>query len=299
MAADSAIDLNDLAVFVRVVEGNGFTAAAKALALPKSSVSRAVSRLEEALGVRLLQRTTRKVTITDAGRALHAGVREQVAALSQATHQIAASGKSAQGVIRVTAPVDLGLAFLADAVARFVERHPLVRVELSLTGRLVDMIEEGFDVAIRASRMVDSSLVGRKLGTSALGLFASKKYLEKHGKPAKVSDLASHACVLFRARAGVATWTLSGPSGDEEVEVRGSISADDMLFIERAIASHGGIGLLPLFHRGEALVRVLPQHAVKMAPIYMLTPSSRHEPARVTLFREFLLAQLEGTRWGA
>jgi DNA-binding transcriptional LysR family regulator len=299
MAANSAIDLNDLAVFVRVVEGNGFTAAAKALAVPKSSVSRAVSRLEEALGVRLLQRTTRKVTITDAGRALHARVREQVAALSEATHEIAASGKSAQGVIRVTAPVDLGIAFLADAVARFAEEHPLVRVELSLTGRLVDMIEEGFDVAIRASRMVDSSLVGRKLGTSALGLFASKKYLEKHGKPTKVTDLASHACVLFRARNGIASWTLTGSNGEEDVEVRGAISADDMLFIERAIASHAGIGLLPMFHRNEALVRVLPHHVVKMAPIYMLTPSNRHEPARVTLFREFLLAHLEGTRWGA
>ncbi|MGZ3417569.1 MAG: LysR family transcriptional regulator [Polyangiales bacterium] len=299
MAPNPAIDLNDLAVFVRVVDGNGFTAAAKALAVPKSSVSRAVSRLEEALGVRLLQRTTRKVTITDAGRALHARVREQVAALSDATNEVADSGKVAQGVIRVTAPVDLGIAFLADAVARFVERHPHVRIELSLTGRLVDMVEEGFDVAIRASRMVDSSLVGRKLGTSALGLFASKKYLERHGKPTKISDLGSHACVLFRTKSGSITWTLSGPGGDEDVDVHGPISADDMLFVERAIAADGGIGLLPLFHRGAELVRVLPHHSVKMAPIYMLTPSKRHEPARVTLFREFLIDHLARTRWGS
>jgi DNA-binding transcriptional LysR family regulator len=298
MPPNSAIDLNDLAIFVRVVDGNGFTAAAKALAVPKSSVSRAVSRLEEALGVRLLQRTTRKVTITDAGRALHARVREQVSALTEATTEIADAGKVAQGVIRVTAPADLGVAFLADAVARFVERHPLVRVELSLTGRIVDMIEEGFDVAIRASRMVDSSLVGRKLGSSGLGLFASKKYLEKQGRPTKVSELAAHACVLFRAKSGMATWTLTGPHGEEDVDVRGGVSADDMLFIERAIASHAGIGLLPLFHRNQELVRVLAHHQVKMAPIYMLTPSNRHEPARVTLFREFLLAYLEGTRWG-
>ncbi len=234
------MDLNRLAMFVRVVEGGSFTRAASALGLRKSSVSRGVTRLEVP---------------------------------------------------------ELAINYLSEIVAHFVRRYPKIHVELVLTSRSVDLVEERIDIALRAGRLVDSSLIARKIVATDLEIFAAPAYLRRRGKPRALTDLASHECVLYRPEAGKSIWRLTGPHSNESIEVKGSISADDMTFLQRAVLAGAGIGLLPsldlrkYLERGE-LVHLLPGYGMTGGALYLVSPASRHQLARVRLLREFLLAHL-------
>ncbi|MES1177610.1 MAG: LysR family transcriptional regulator [Myxococcales bacterium] len=294
------MDLNHVAVFARVVELESFTAAALQLGLPKSSVSRTVTRLEEELGVRLLQRTTRRLHLTEAGQAYYERARAALGSLEEAA--LAASNLSVEprGIVRMTAPGDLGVINLPGIIARFVSKYPLVHVEVSLSARRVDLVAEGFDLAVRAGKLQDSSLVARRIGTDSLALFASPSYLRKHGRPAKLADLAHHDCVLFRAAGGKAEWRLTGPHGEESVTVHGPINCDEIGFIQQAVAAGAGIGLLPriavrLAAKGSPQaenVQLLPEFSVAGSDLNVVTPSARFLPASVTVFRDFLVAEL-------
>ncbi|WP_438028268.1 LysR family transcriptional regulator [Sorangium sp. So ce233] len=291
------MDLNRIAVFVRVVDEQGFTAAARVLGLPKSSVSRSVALLEEALGARLLHRSTRSVRLTEAGAAFYERASRGVASLEEAAAMVADLEAVVRGTVRVTAPVDVGIAMLEPAVARFVRRHPAVRVDVALTGRVVDLVEEGFDLALRAGPIRDGSLIARRIGQVEDALYASPRYLERAGVPARLGDLAAHRCVLFRERPDRAAWTLQGPAGDETVEVQGPLAVDELSFARRAVLSGVGVGLLPSFMcarevaRGR-LVRVLPSHVASGAPLHLVYPSARYLPHRVAAFRDFLVEAL-------
>ena len=166
----------------------------------------------------------------------------------------------------------------------------------------VDLVEEGFDLAVRAGRLNDSSLVARRLGIGVIGLYASTRYVKRRGRPKSVAELASHDCVLFRTREMSHTWKLNGPQGLESVEVRGSVEADDLSFILRAVQADMGIAPVPVYiaapeaARGE-LVRVLPEHAFQGGPLHVVSPSREYEPARVVLFREFLIESLSKVNW--
>jgi DNA-binding transcriptional LysR family regulator len=294
----NGIDLNDVATFVRVAEGGGVTAAARVLGVPKSTVSRSLSRLERALGVRLVQRTTRSLALTDAGRGYYERVRGMVEGVAHATAEVVDMGTEPRGTIRITAPVDIGQVLLADAITSFSQRYPQVRFDVSLTSRVVDLVAEGYDLAVRASPLGDSSLVARKLGAANLGLFASPKYLARHGTPVKVGELAEHELVLFRPVFVGSTLLLSGPDGEERVAVHGAIAGDDLFFVQRAIGAGAGIGLLPLFFAAsdsradlKGLQRVLPRWVLRGPGLAVVAPSARHEPRRVKLFRDALLAE--------
>jgi DNA-binding transcriptional LysR family regulator len=304
------VDLNDVATFVRVAQGGGFTAAAKGLGVPKSTVSRAVARLEGTLGVRLVHRTTRALALTDAGRSYYERVRGAVAGLADASADVVDMGTEPRGTIRITAPVDLGQLLLADVIARFVEKYPQVHFEVSLTGRVVDLVGEGFDMAIRASPLHDSSLVARKLGAADLGLYAARAYLRAHGTPARVADLSGHEFIGFRPMTSTSNGVplaLTGPEGVEQIEAHPGIVVDDLLFVHRLIAAGSGIGVLPLFFSGvcatkrekDDLVRVLPEHVVRSGSLSLVAPSARQEPRRVKLFREFLLAEAKRFGFGS
>lgn len=294
------MDLNHVAVFARVVELESFTAAAQQLGLPKSSVSRTVSRLEEELGVRLLQRTTRRLHLTEAGQAYFERARAALSSLEEAA--LAASNLSVEprGIVRMTAPGDMGLINLPGLIARFVSKYPLVHVEVSLSARRVDLVAEGFDLAVRAGKLQDSSLVARKIGSDTLAIFASQAYLRKRGRPKTLADLAGHDCVLFRAISGKAEWTLTGPDGDESVTVRGPITCDEMGFVHQAVAAGVGIGLVPriavrLAAKGSAqaqTVQLLPEYSVAGGDLSVVTPSTRFQPAAVTALRDFLVVEL-------
>jgi DNA-binding transcriptional LysR family regulator len=289
--------LNQVAVFVRVVETGSFTAAAAALGLPKSSVSRGVSRLELELGVRLLQRTTRSVHLTDAGHAYYERVAQALSGLQDAQSAVSDMQATPSGLVRVTAAVDIGASVLSPLVARFVRKHPGIHVEMLLTGRLLNLVEEGVDLAVRAGKLDDSSLVARKVGTLETRLLAAPGYLRRKGTPKAVADLSRHECVLFRARRGRSSWELSGPKGVERVDVTGSVSADDLTFIRQMLLAGTGIGLVPWtscaqdIERGR-LVRVLAEYAAPGGALHVVYPSARYVPQRVALLRDFLVQSL-------
>jgi DNA-binding transcriptional LysR family regulator len=291
------MDLNRLSMFVRVAEAESFTRAASALGLRKSSVSRGITRLEEELGVHLLHRTTRSVRLTDAGRAYFDRVKESLSGVEEATAQIQEMGSEPQGHVRVTAVPDFAANYVADIIARFVRRYPKIQVELVLTSRSVDLVEERIDIALRGGRLGDSSLIARKIVATDLELFAAPAYLRRRGKPKALADLASHDCLLYRPQAGRSIWRLAGPHGSESVEVKGPIGADDIAFLQRAAVAGAGITLLPSFNARQhvarrELVRVLPGYAMTGGALYLLSPASRHGFARVRLLREFLAANL-------
>src|SRR5512137_2977059 len=291
-ALDATMDLNRVAVFLRVIEAGSFTAAAATLGVRKSSVSRSVAALEAELGIRLLQRTTRRLHLTDAGRAYHDRARDALAGLEEARQEVSALGASPRGVVRVTAPGDLAGA-LAEVTHAFVHACPEVRVEVSLTARVVDLVREGFDLAVRAGVLADSSLLARRLGDTDLGLFASPGYLDGAGRPRRLADLERHECVLYRAGGTAATWRLSGPRGEEQVTVHGHVDTDEFAFVRAMLLAGSGIGLAPIFMFGPlaeegALERVLPRLALRGAALHVVWPSRRYEPAAVVRYRQAL-----------
>ncbi len=293
------MDYNDIPLFLHVVECGGFSAAARALGREKSAVSRSVARLEDELGVRLLQRTTRKLALTDAGQVFYERVRGAVAGVDEAASAVRELGNAPRGLVRVTAPGDSWAIGLADSIARFVTKYPGIHVDMMLTGRIVDLVAEGIDLAIRAGKLTDSTLIARRLGSTELRLFAAPVYLSRRGKPETLSDLVAHDCVLYRPRmAGKSTWTLSGPRGDETVEVQGPMSADETSFVAQAVTGGAGIGQLPveiarqLFERKE-IELVLPDYRVTGGALHIVWPSANFVPARVVLLRDFLVKEIE------
>jgi DNA-binding transcriptional LysR family regulator len=293
------LDLNDLRVFVRVVDRGGFAIAARELGIPTSTVSRTIARLETNTGTRLLHRTPRSVHATGEGRAIYASVSEAVGTLERAARALEPATRQPKGVLRVTAPTDIGVTFLADIAVAFSERYPLVQVEMALTNRAVNLVDEGFDVAVRAAlRLADSTLVAKKLGEVEHALYASPRYLETHGAPSSPSELTGHRCIVFRGKELEKTWTLHGDEETIDVVVRARMGGDDFGYVRAAVLAGGGIALLPrlVCAKDEAagrLVRVLPTFQAKGAGLYMLYPSAAHVPARVTAFRDFVAAAFD------
>ena len=290
-------DLNRIAVFVRVVETGSFTGAAAALRLPKSSVSRSVARLEHDLGVRLLQRTTRSLHLTDAGHAYYEQASRALAGLDEAQASVSEMTTKPRGTVRVTTVLDIGVNVVAGIVARFVRQNPEIHVEMVLTGRLLNLVEEGIDLAVRAGTLDDSSLVARKVGTLEARLLAAPGYIRRRGTPRTVAELAGHDCVIFRGRRGAGTWALTGPKGVERVEVSGPVSADDYAFLRQILLAGGGIGLLPWttctgdIERGR-LVRILAEYSAPGGALHVVYPSAQYVPQRVALLRDFLVKGL-------
>jgi DNA-binding transcriptional LysR family regulator len=300
MSQDRALDLNRVSIFLKVVEEGGFTKAAKALGLPKSSVSRSVALLEQELRARLLRRTSRSVATTEAGAAFYERASRGMSLISEAREAVVELDAELRGPIRITAAVDFAVWRLAPAIAEFAERHAGVLIDVVLTGRAVDLVEEGFDFALRAGQLRDENLVARKLPPAEFALFASSTYTEQHGQPRRVSDLAEHRCVLFRAARGRALWSLRTAKGTaEEVVVQGSVNTDDFSFATQAVIAGAGIGLLPEFVASAAgggrLLRVLPRHFWSGAPMHLLYPAERYMPRRCSVFRDFLLEH--ASRW--
>jgi DNA-binding transcriptional LysR family regulator len=290
------MNLNRVATFVRVVEAGTFTAAATRLQLPTSSVSRSVAKLEKDLGIVLLERTTRRISLTDAGRAYYERAREAVAGLDEATVLAGEAAREPSGVVHVAAPPEMA-GKLATLVGAFVRRHPKIHVDVITTARGAELVGAEVDIAIVLGRLEDSALIVRKLGTTVHRLYAAASYIERRGQPRTVADLARHDAVLYRGTAGHATWELVGPRGPEIVEVKGPLSGDSIQFVLDAVAGGHGIGLLPeqcLVHSSSPvapMVLVLPKFA-SVGAVQSLVHPSRYLPKRVMLFREFLAEQL-------
>lgn len=287
------MDLNRAAVFVRVVETGGFTRAAEAIGVPASSVSRSVSKLETELGVVLLERTTRHVALTDAGRAFFERARDALVGLGEATDLALDAAREAHGVVRVAIPPDHG-AQTGALFAQFAALYPRIRVEMTFTPRGAELVGDLVDIAVVVGKLPDSPLIAKKLGNATHRLFAAASYLALRGHPKKLADLVDHDVLLMRAHAGAARLEMTGPRGPEHVDVVGRLVADHLGFIVDAALAGLGIASLPAF-MGErtSLIAVLPRYGLDI-PLHVLTGGGRHLPHRVALLRDHLITGLSG-----
>jgi DNA-binding transcriptional LysR family regulator len=289
MALDT--DLNDILVFAKVVESRSFTAAGKLLGMPRSTVSRRITQLEKRLGVRLLQRTTRRLQLTDVGASYYELCRSALAAIDEAETLVKEAQATPRGHLRITAPHDIGGDF-APIVASFLCKHREVRIEFELTQRMVDLVGEGFDLALRAtSALPDSSLVARRLMHSRGGLYASEQYLERAGVPMSPGQLIDHACIALGPRRQ-RSWLLSNGSDEVDAQINATMWVNDPGFASQCAAAHAGIALLPMSmeHRLQQLVRVLPDwYPAIEGGVYVVYPSAKHLSATVRAFRDHLV----------
>lgn len=286
------MDWSRVPVFLKVVEQGSFTAAAKLLGVPKSTTSRSVTTLERELNVQLIKRTTRALELTEAGRAFYARAKAAGAALEEAQAELQQNADEVSGRVRLSVPNDAMP--MVSVVSAFVKKHPNIEVELLVSNRQVNLIEEGVDLALRAGKLDDSSLIARRLAQSDLGLFASPEYLRRHGAPKKVDDLSKHELVLFRSRTAKQRVRLESTAGEErEVQLHGQVSVDDLSFVRGLVLGGVGLGLLPIFFMevrafGQRLERVLPDWRVTGGGVHIVMPAQKYVPARVRLLADFI-----------
>lgn len=290
------MDLEDVRVFTKVAELGSFTKAASFLGLPKSTVSRRVSELEDALNVRLLQRTTRTLSLTHAGELYFSRTSRLILELEQAELAVQELQDDPRGLLRITTPPDLSDT-MTGLLSAFQDKYPLVELAVLATGRRVDLVSEGYDLALRAGRLDDSSLVSRKLLEIPFALYASCDYLKRHGRVEAPQDLALHQCLIFSGERTTATWTLNGPQGAIDVEVHGTIATNDLRLVHTLARSGRGIAFLPqtlsdsALHR-EGLERILKDYTGPLGGLYVVYPSSRHLSPRVRAFIDFSVSWL-------
>ena len=291
------IDLNHVALFARVVEAGSFSGAARALGIPKATVSRKLASLEAELGARLLHRTTRKLELTALGRQFYEQANAGLSLLRAAEDQASATRSVPSGKLRVAAPIEMGTRQLMDALPEFLHAHPQVAVELMLHDGFVDLVAERIDVAFRTGRLKSSSFVARKLAPTRRVLLASPSYLRARGTPTRLPDLATHDCIVFGASLDNATWRLDGPRGRSDVQVRGRVAVDSARAALRGALIGLGIALLPAaLARDELedgrLQQVLTRYGVDGGGLYLVYPSNRHPSAALRAFVDFFEPRL-------
>ena len=290
--------LAEVATFVRVVEAGSFAAGSRLLGVPKSTLSRAVTRLEDEMRVKLVRRSARPLALTDAGDAFFQRVAPLVADLRDAMATLADVERVPRGALRVTAPAGVGEGVLGELLVRFSTRYPQIQLDVDLSGRVVDLARDGYDVAIRTStRLPDSSLVARKLARIELRLYASPAYLARRGTPMTVGELAEHDGLLFRPPDARAPWSATGPGAGGDAPRAPRIIANDFHFLRAALRAAGGVGLLPSFLATDdvmagRLTRVLPEWSRGGGTLYLVYPDNRPLPQKVIAFRDFLVESL-------
>ncbi len=295
------VDLNELLVFARVVQAGSLTGAAGALAMPKSTVSRKLSELEARLGVRLLQRTTRKLSLTDVGRTYFDDAARIVGEIEDAERTVSNLDSVPRGLLRVTAPINA--AFLGPIISEYLERFPDVRLDLFCTGRAVDLVEERFDVGIRAGVLADTSLIARSLGSVKWFLVATSAYLKKRGRPKSPDDLKKHDLLIFGEGSERTKLRLQNANGDAaQVSVAARLMVTDMDVLADVVRASLGIALLPAFGcaaelREKKFERVLPKWSAPSTPVQVLYPSTRHMSPKVKTFVEHLQARMTPPPW--
>lgn len=281
-------DLSEIGVFVKVVQTGSFSQAARDLGLPKSTVSRKVSQLEERLGARLLQRTTRKVALTEVGAMYHERCARILPELEDAERAVTELQDVPRGLLRVAAPLRFGL--LGPVISELLSMYPDMKIELVCSDRIVDLIEEGFDVAIRAGTLADGSLIARRL-MDAIPHFivASPDYVAKHGAPDEPTDLTDHDCLIFSGNRDRGTWRFRKGARAVDVQVTGRCSINDFDLLRQAAVAGHGVARVPAQTacadlRAGRLVRVVGEWQTAEVPLSIVYPSTRHLSPKVRAF---------------
>lgn len=291
------MDVDELRIFVEVMRRRSFSAVAHDRGVAPSSISRAIDALERRLGARLFQRTTRKVTPTEAGAAYFERIEAVVEELARASTVIEDMAASPRGSLRVTASVSFGLQRIAPLLAAFIEAYPELNLEMVFTDAVVDLAAERIDVALRHGPLADSSLVARKLVSVAYTLCASPSYLARHGSPATPADLARHRCLGFSTSATRSRWRLQRRSDGDEVVVHPRRVMNNGIALARCAVDGGGLVLLSDWLVGDelgrgALVRILPEYEATPtefdAALWLVYPSRAYVPRKVGVFVDYL-----------
>lgn len=289
------IDLNLMAIFAQVVESGSFSAAARRLEISRSAVSKSVAKLEKSLGARLVQRTTRHVSLTEIGALVADHCSRMLQEAAQAETLVASLNLQPRGTLRVASSVAFGTLHLAPALADFLARHPDLVIDLTITDRWIDLAEEGIDVAIRVTGEPPVQWVARKLAPVRRRLCATPGYFARHGIPAHPQDLAAHNCLHYTHAEDQGRWRFNGPDGAISVPVRGSLHVNDDEALSQAVLGGLGIGILPTFIIGKdlqngTLMDVLSDYIPVESHVYAMYLPTRHLPAKIRVFIDHFLA---------
>lgn len=292
----------EMQVFAAVVDAGSFVGASDALEMSKPAVSRYVAELESRLGVRLLNRTTRKLSLTEEGDVFYARCKALLDNVEEAEAEITARKGEAAGLLKVTAPQTFGLLYLAPLWALFMARHPKVRVDVMLSDRVTDLVEEGFDLAVRIARLPSSSLVSRKLATTRMILCASPAYLKRRGQPKTPADLVNHEIASYSLLSMGETWEFDGPDGHVVAPVSPRLRSNSGDTCRAVALAHGGIILQPSFLvgadiRAGTLVELMPEFRSIRLDMFAVYPSRKFVSPKVRLLIDFLVETFRRPPW--
>ena len=289
--------LTSMKVFTAVVEAGSFTAASERIEMSRAMVSKYVAGLEARLGTRLLQRTTRKLKLTESGASYFERCVPIMAAIVEAEEGAVNLNASPRGTLRLTMPVSFGILHKGPMISAYLKQYPEVKIDIQLTDRRVDLIEEGLDLAVRIGALAESGLIARKLASDSLVVCGSPDYFERHGVPRTPTDLAHHNCLVYTYSKSGEEWKMSGPDGHFAIKVSGSLRATNGDMVK--LASLGGVGLMrqPRFLVGEELragrlMEVLADYRDGDLGIYAVYPSRTYLPAKVRTFIDFMATEL-------
>ena len=286
-------------MYVAVVDGGSFAAAADKLEMSRAMASKQIQKLEEHLGTRLLNRTTRRLSLTETGRAFYERSLQIIGDVEQAEQIAGQMTRRPQGVLRVTLPLSYGQHRLAAIIGDYTQAYPQVQLDISLSDRKIDLVEDGLDLAIRIGALPQSDLIARKIGGVHSVVCAAPAYIARHGAPRTPAELAGHACLGYTLSGGGTDWRMEGPDGPLTVAISGPIRADNGDIIRLAALSGAGILFQPQFIVDDdlaagRLVRLLPQWQSAELGVYAVYPSRKHLSARVRTFVDFVAAALAG-----
>ncbi len=292
----------EMRTFVAVVDAGSFVRAAEGLSMSKAAVSRYVTELEARLGVRLLQRTTRKLSLTGEGEVFHARCQALLADVEEAEAEITARSGQATGLVKVNVPVTFGILHLAALWGEFRAHHPNVLLDVTLSDRVVDLVEEGYDLAVRIARLPSSTLISRRLSATRMVLCASPQYLQRVGTPQHPSELTQHAVLAYSLWASGDDWHFDGPDGPVSVKTRPWIRTNSGDTCRAAALQHQGIVMQPSFLVGPdlaagSLVELMPSYRGLELGIYAVYPTRKHVSPKVRLLIDFLVEAFKQPRW--
>ncbi len=292
--------LQDMALFVEVARTGSFTKACARLGMPNGTLSRRIAAMETRLGVRLFERTTRKINMTDAARNYYAHCAPIVEAAAVAHESLRNSTQAISGHIRLSMPVDLGMRFVAPLVTEFAARHPAVHFEVELSSRIADFVGDPVDVALRLGKVRDERLIARHVGTIAQGIFAAPSYLAQHGAPKAPADLSACQCLGIRSDSPAHTWQLTSPDGEaSRTKVKGRFMVNNVGFIQLLAEQGFGVAMLPSQLAAEAVTQgrlkaVLPGYTPQGLPVYLVTATRLHTTA-IRTFADFITQRFAST----
>lgn len=292
------MDLNEIQSFVAIVENGSLTKAAQQIQIPKSTLSRHLINLEKRLGVTLVQRSTRRVSLTPFGKQFYQTSSQSLKLLQQAEKDLSESHQLPKGRIKFTAPIEVGNYFLSEAIANFSLRYPDIEFDILFTDRIVDLVKEEFDLALRAGKIHDDSLVSKKIGGDVFVLVSSQKYLKNSLPITAPEDLLKHKCWIFSQMKKGFEWKLSNGQQTKIIKLESKRLNNSMQSLKSILIQGGGIAMLPLVLVKDALLvgelnQVLPEWKMEGGTIHLCYPKQKRIPERVRLFANFLIEDLK------